>query len=264
MTRGSAMRPAIEVMNVSKEFPGAGVRALDGAGLVVEPGEWVAVTGPSGSGKSTLLHLIAALDRPTAGAVLVGGRELDQLDDVDAYRRHTIGLVFQLHHLLAHLDARGNIEIAMFGTHTSRRDRRRRATELLTEVHLADKARRKPPELSGGERQRVALARALANGPAVLLADEPTGSLDPVAVRETLDLFRRLQSDHGVTIVMVTHDVDVAASADRTVRLEAGRFVDSNANPPRARGPSSLRDLEDLSHNGGEESSAAARDRGEP
>jgi putative ABC transport system ATP-binding protein len=228
---GCSVPPAIEVVDVSKEFPGTGVRALDGASLIVQKGEWLAVTGPSGSGKSTLLHLIAALDQPTAGAVRVGGRDIDELGDVDGYRRHTIGLVFQLHNLLAHLDARANIEIAMFGTHTSRRDRRRRAVELLAEVHLADKAGRKPPELSGGERQRVALARALANRPVVLLADEPTGSLDPVAVHETLQLFRRLQSDHGVTIVMVTHDVDVAAAADRSVRLEAGRFVEPQTGP---------------------------------
>jgi putative ABC transport system ATP-binding protein len=221
--------PAVEVLDVVKEFPGSGVRALDGANLTIERGEWVAISGASGSGKSTLLHLLAALDRPTGGRLRVLGRDLGELRDVDGYRRTTVGLVFQLHNLLAHLDACQNVEIAMMGTHRRARDRRARAIELLTEVQLGDKVLRKPPMLSGGERQRVALARALANEPQLLLADEPTGSLDPAAVRQTLDLFGRLRDEHGVTIVMVTHDSDVAMAADRVVWLEAGRFVEHSA-----------------------------------
>jgi putative ABC transport system ATP-binding protein len=216
------MPPAIEAVNLSKKYPGD-VAALDGASLVVEQGEWVAITGPSGSGKSTLLHLIAALDQPTSGTIAINGRDLRDLPSLDRYRRETVGLVFQLHNLLAHLDARRNIEIAMFGTHHSRRERRRRATALLTEVQLADKMLRKPPELSGGERQRVALARALANEPTILLADEPTGSLDPASVRQTIALLEGLRADRGITIVMVTHDREVAAAADRVVILESGR-----------------------------------------
>ena len=221
---------------MSKEFPGASVRALDHANLTVERGEWVAISGASGSGKSTLLHLLAALDRPTSGRLRVLGQDLRELRDVDGYRRTTVGLVFQLHNLLAHLDACQNVEIAMMGTHRSARERHARAMELLAEVQLGDKALRKPPELSGGERQRVALARALANEPRVVLADEPTGSLDPIAVRQTLDLFARLRDEHGVTVVMVTHDVDVAAAADRVVRLEAGRFVERSTSGTLASG----------------------------
>lgn len=223
--------PAVEVAGVVKEFPGADVRALDGASLTIERGEWVAITGPSGSGKSTLLHLIASLDRPSDGSLRVLGQDVRDLRDPDGFRRQTVGLVFQLHNLLGHLTASQNVEIAMMGTHRTARERRARAHALLGEVQLGDKALRKPPELSGGERQRVALARALANEPPLVLADEPTGSLDPVAVGQTLDLFTRLRAEHGVTLVMVTHDADVAAAADRVVRLEAGRFVDQMHAP---------------------------------
>jgi ABC-type lipoprotein export system ATPase subunit len=219
------MKALVEVVSVTKEYPRAGVRALDDASLTIARGEWVAITGASGSGKSTLLHLIAALDTPTRGAVRVKGEDLAVVSSLDRYRRETVGLVFQLHNLLAHLDARQNLEIAMMGTHRSARERRSRALDLLAEVQLGDKALRKPPELSGGERQRVALARALANEPELLLADEPTGSLDPIAVEQTLALFERLRAEHGVTLVMVTHDRDVAAAADRVVRLEGGRIL---------------------------------------
>jgi putative ABC transport system ATP-binding protein len=215
----------IEVVGVVKEF-GKGTRALDEADLTVARGEWVAITGPSGSGKSTLLHLLAALDQPTSGTLRVGGEDLQYLRDLDAYRRKTVGLVFQLHNLLAHLDAAGNLEIAMMGTHRRSHERRARALELLAEVAMAEKAHLRPPELSGGERQRIALARALVNEPRVLLADEPTGSLDPQAVAHTLDLFERLRSQHEVTLVMVTHDPAVAAAADRIVRLERGRLME--------------------------------------
>lgn len=215
--------PMIEVVDVVKEFR-HGVRALDGARLTVASGEWIAITGPSGSGKSTLLHLLAALDQPTSGTLRVAGEDLRSLHDPDAYRRATVGLVFQLHNLLAHLDAAANLEIAMMGTHRRAPLRRARARELLAEVGLGDKTNLRPPELSGGERQRVALARALVNEPRVVLADEPTGSLDPEAVARTLELFDRLRSQHLVTLVMVTHDPVVAAAADRVLRLEAGRL----------------------------------------
>jgi putative ABC transport system ATP-binding protein len=218
--------PMIRVIDVVKEFQ-RGLRALDGAQLTVARGEWLAITGPSGSGKSTLLHLLAALDQPTEGRLWVDGEDLRALHDPDGYRRRKVGLVFQLHNLLAHLDAAANLEIAMMGTHRRAAQRRARARELLAEVDLADQADLRPPELSGGERQRVALARALVNEPRVVLADEPTGSLDPESVARTLELFERLRADHAVTLVMVTHDPVVAASADRIVRLEAGRLLES-------------------------------------
>jgi putative ABC transport system ATP-binding protein len=218
--------PIIQAIDVTKVYGGGQVRALDGASLHVRVGEWVAISGPSGSGKSTLLALLAALDRATSGSIVVDGMDLSARRHVDTYRRRVVGLVFQLHNLLPHLDARGNIMISMFGTHRSRAARQARADHLLAEVHLTDKRSRRPPEMSGGERQRLAIARALANEPSILLADEPTGSLDPTSAGQTIELFRRLRDEHGTTIVMVTHDREMAAAADRMVVIESGRIVE--------------------------------------
>ena len=202
------------------------VEALAGVTLSVLNGEWVAIEGSSGSGKSTLLQLFAALDQPTAGKVQFRGVDLAEQRHLDRYRRTEVGLVFQLHNLLPHLDARRNVEIAMFGAHRNRRSRGARADALLSLVHLTDQADRKPPAMSGGERQRVAIARALANEPSIILADEPTGSLDPKSVTNVMQVLDHLHKAEGATIVMVTHDSDVAAAADRIVRLEAGLIVD--------------------------------------
>ena len=217
--------PAVEFIDVHKHFDGGAVRALDGLSLTVGTGEWVAVTGPSGCGKSTMLHLIAALDRPTSGAVTVRGADVSRLHNAARYRRHEVGLVFQLHHLIPQLTAAENIEIAMFGTRRSRRERHRRALLLLADVDLAGRDEREPTRLSGGERQRVAIARALANEPALLLADEPTGGLDGESIERVLGLFRALRIQRPeLTIIVVTHDPVVALAAERVVRLRAGRI----------------------------------------
>jgi len=216
-------RLVLEAAAVDVEY--GSVRALAGVSLQVARGEWLAITGPSGSGKSTLLQLFAALDRPTRGAVTFNGNDLGNAVNLADYRRNQIGLVFQLHNLLPHLDAVSNVEIVMYGTHLGRQERRLRALELLASVDVIDQAARKPPELSGGERQRVAIARALANAPSVLLADEPTGSLDPTSVARVMDTFAHLHEEEGTTIVMVTHDSAVARRADRTIRIEGGSIV---------------------------------------
>lgn len=221
-----ATPPAVIVQDLRKSYDDGTVTALDGVDLVVQRGEMVAIMGPSGSGKSTLLHLLAALDRPDSGRLSVDGHDVAHLHHPDRYRRRVIGLVFQLHNLLPHLTAQQNIEIPMIGTGRSRADQRARALELLAETDLDRKAERYPPQLSGGERQRVAIARALANEPRVLLADEPTGSLDSAAVGKVLALFRQLRAEHDVTIVTVTHDPGVAAATDRTVTLRDGKVVD--------------------------------------
>jgi putative ABC transport system ATP-binding protein len=216
--------PAIEMIDVHKHFDHGQVRALDGLDLIVPAGEFVAVTGPSGCGKSTMLHLVAALDRPTSGAVRVAGRDLSRVHNLARYRRLEVGLVFQLHNLLPQLTALQNVEIAMFGTGRSLAARRRRAGELLDLVDLAGKEHRPPTKLSGGERQRVAIARALANDPVLLLADEPTGSLDEESITRVLSVFADLRAERPeLTVVMVTHDQEVAARADRTLRLREGR-----------------------------------------
>jgi putative ABC transport system ATP-binding protein len=214
--------PAIVVTGVEKAYDAGRIRALRGMDLRVGSGEWVALVGPSGCGKSTLLHLIAALDRPDVGHIHVCGSDLDQIGDAAGYRRSVTGLVFQLHNLLPALSAVENVEVPMFGTHRGRRARRARALELLGRVELADRAHARPTQLSGGERQRVAIARALANDPRVLLADEPTGSLDSEAGRHILDLIAEVRAERGLTVLMVTHDHDVALRADRIVRMLDG------------------------------------------
>ena len=219
--------PAIEVVDVHKTFDRAVVKALDGLTLTIASGEFVAITGPSGCGKSTLLHLLAALDTPDSGSIHVDGNDLAHLHHADRYRREAIGIVFQLHNLLPQLTALQNVEIPMLGTRRSRHEQRERAQSLLRDTGLAGKERRRPPELSGGERQRVAIARALANEPRVLLADEPTGNLDSGAVDQVLALLRRIRAELHITIVLVTHDPAVAASADRLIHLRDGR-VDLN------------------------------------
>lgn len=221
-----AVAPILEARHVRKVF-GSQVVALDGVDLDVYPGDWLAVTGTSGSGKTSLLQLFAALDAPDSGQVLYKGVDLAELGDLDGYRRQSIGIVFQLHNLLPHLSVRDNIEVAMLGTHLKGRERVARVTELVAQVGLGDQQLRKPPELSGGERQRAAIARALANSPDVLLADEPTGSLDPEHVARLVELLRELNRRQGTTILMVTHDEAVAAQAGRTVVLHAGSLSET-------------------------------------
>jgi putative ABC transport system ATP-binding protein len=216
---------AVAVEDLCKTYDDGTVTALDHLDLQVAHREIVAIMGPSGSGKSTLLHLLAALERPDSGCVAVEGNDVARLRHPDRYRRRVVGLVFQLHNLLPHLTAQQNVELPMVATGRSRTDQRARALELLAEMDLDRKAQRYPPQLSGGERQRVAIARALANEPRVLLADEPTGSLDSVAVTRVLDRFLQLRDEHDVTIVVVTHDADVAAATDRTITLRDGKVV---------------------------------------
>lgn len=216
--------PAIEMVDVRKYFDNGMVKALDGLTLSVARSESVTVTGPSGCGKSTMLHLLAALDRPTSGRILVAGRDLSTIRDLPGYRRQHIGLVFQLHNLLPQLSAIDNVEIAMFGTGLSRRARRDRAEALLADVDLSGQESRPPTKLSGGERQRVAIARALANEPELLLADEPTGNLDEESVDRVLELFAHLRTQRPeMTTVVVTHDPRVAAAAVRMIHLRDGR-----------------------------------------
>jgi putative ABC transport system ATP-binding protein len=217
--------PAIDVVDVTKTFDGGVLHALDGVTMQVRRHEFVAVSGPSGCGKSTLLHLIAALDHPTTGRIVVNGRDLTMAGN-DRYRRMDIGLVFQLHNLLPNLTAVENVEVAMFGNGRSHGEQRERARELLAAVGLSAKERTTPPRLSGGERQRLALARALANSPSIVLADEPTGSLDSSSVARVLDLLRAIREREGVTILLVTHDPNVAAAADRVVYMRDGRVVE--------------------------------------
>ena len=222
----------IDVEHVRKSFEGGRIAALVDVSLHVGAGELVALTGPSGGGKSTLLNLIGALDRPDAGSIVVDGMDVTGLDDPAGYRARTVAFVFQFHNLITTLNAVENVQIPMLGIRP-RAERERRARELLVEVGLAERVRSYPPTLSGGERQRVAIARALANDPRVLLADEPTGSLDTDTGTQILELLRRVRNERGATILMVTNDDAVAGQADRVLQIRDGVLRTSPALQPQ-------------------------------
>jgi putative ABC transport system ATP-binding protein len=208
---------------VHKSFDDGRIVALDGMDLDVAEGEFVAIVGPSGCGKSTLLHLVAALDQPDEGSIEVAGHDLSSGHDLTHYRSRRVGMIFQLHNLLPTLTADENVQVPMLELGLSRRERQARARQLLAAVGLSGRERNRPPELSGGERQRVAIARALANDPPILLADEPTGSLDSEAGQRVLELPEDLRRTRGLTLLLVTHEADVARLADRVVRMLDGR-----------------------------------------
>jgi putative ABC transport system ATP-binding protein len=215
----------LEAVDVVKRYDldGVSVEALRGVSLAVAPGDYVAIMGPSGSGKSTLMHLLGGLDHPTSGTVRLGGTDVTALsgDAMAKVRNETIGFVFQAFQLLPRTSALGNVAMPLVYRGVSGRERRRRALDALTEVGMAHRVGHRPSQLSGGEQQRVAIARALVGGPAVILADEPTGNLDSRTGADVLALLERLNAS-GVAVVLVTHDPEVAARARRTVHVRDG------------------------------------------
>jgi len=219
---------ALEVEGVSKTFAGR-IHALRDVSLRVAPGEVLAITGASGCGKSTLLNTIAAIERPDSGRILVDGVSVLDIRHPATYRRDTVGFVFQLHHLLPMLTARANVELPLIAAGASRVERRRRATELLAEVGLGDRAEERPSTLSGGERQRVAVARALANEPRLLLADEPTGSLDTESGRLVMALLERARERRGTTLLIASHNRGLGERAGRVVQMVDGALVEGSA-----------------------------------
>ncbi len=223
-------RPTVvETHNLTKIYgDGAAVLALDDVDLTILKGEFLTVMGPSGSGKSTLLNMIGALDKPTQGRVIVNGEDLAIIKDVDRFRARTVGFVFQLHNLLPALTARENVEVPMHGQGIGEQEMRQRAEHLLELVGLPDRMRHLPSQLSGGQRQRVAVARALANDPAIILADEPTGSLDTQSGAEIMDLLETINRDQGTTILIVTHDPKVARRTRRILTMRDGKVVDDH------------------------------------
>ncbi len=218
--------PILVAEGLVKTYDHGRVRALDGVDLVLDRGEFISVIGPSGSGKSTLLHMLGALDRPDAGRVLLDGRDLGRQPRLDRVRARSIGFIFQLHNLLPALTAVENVEVPLRALRVPRRERRRRARALLEAVGLGDRITHTPAELSGGQRQRVAVARALVNEPRLVLADEPTGDLDREAGQRIMELLQTLHDEHGLTLVLVTHDAELAATAPRQIRILDGRVVD--------------------------------------
>ncbi len=230
----------IDLQNITRRFEGRRqVVALDGVDLAVSRGELVSIVGPSGSGKSTLLNLIGGLDRPTSGVVCIDGQRLDSLadDDLTRVRRDKIGFIFQFFNLLPSLSCFENVALPLHLRGWKRRQIEERARELLGIVGLAARLEHLPDELSGGERQRVAIARALAVYPPIVLADEPTGNLDTRSGADILALIRDLHQRLGATVLIVTHDLSVARSCQRTITLRDGRVVeDERRVPERATG----------------------------
>jgi ABC-type lipoprotein export system ATPase subunit len=212
----------VTVEHVSRAYGEALV--LTDVSFVVEPGELIALTGPSGSGKTTLLQLIGSLDRPTEGRILVDDVSVGELSHPAEYRRSTVGFVFQLHYLLPALSAQENVALPLAASRVPRHERAERAVELLEQVGLAGRARARPAELSGGERQRVAIARALAGRPRLLLADEPTGSLDTAASRNVWELLSTLRDRGGMTVIVASHDLTLVEHTDRSLSLLDGRM----------------------------------------
>ncbi len=220
----------LDLKGITKEYPlgPTTVHALRGLDVSIDKGEIVAIMGPSGSGKSTLMHILGALDVPTEGVAALEGTDLQSLreDELVTLRGRKVGFVFQTFNLIQTLTAQQNVELPMTFLGVRKGDRAERARALLVKVGLAERVKHRPNELSGGERQRVAIARALANDPEILLADEPTGNLDSETGAAILALLKGLCRDEGKTMILITHDPDAAAIADRIVRLRDGRVVE--------------------------------------
>ncbi len=222
-------RALIEIRGVTKTYRrgGEAIEVLHGIDLDIPRGDFLALMGPSGSGKTTLLNLIGGLDTPTAGAIAVDGRRIDQLSsaELSRWRAANVGFVFQFYNLLPVLSAQRNVELPLLLTNLSAAQRRRHAEIALTLVGLQDRARHKPRELSGGQEQRVAIARAIVSDPTLLVCDEPTGDLDRATAHEIMLLLQMLNREHGKTIVMVTHDPKAAEYARRALYLDKGTLA---------------------------------------
>ncbi len=217
----------LEAIDKTFRQGGKAIEVLQGVSLEVRPGELVALVGPSGSGKSTLLHIAGLLERPDAGEVVIGGQAASALDDNarTGLRRNTIGFVYQYHHLLPEFSALENVILPQMIAGLSKAEARVRAGELLGRVGLSERVEHRPARLSGGEQQRVAIARGLANAPAILFADEPTGNLDPHTAESVFDVLVEMVRGAGLAVLIATHNLDLAARMDRTLRLEDGHIA---------------------------------------
>lgn len=233
-----AASPLIEVVDLEKDYPtGAGVfQALRGVSLGIAEGEFVAIMGASGSGKSTFMNLLGCLDRPTRGVYRLSGQDVGRLssDQLAALRNREIGFVFQGFNLLPKLSALDNVALPLLYAGMGREARRRQAQAMLERVGLGERSHHTPLQLSGGQQQRVAIARALASRPRIILADEPTGNLDSETSRQVMAFFSQLNREEGITLVLVTHEADIAAYAQRRIRFQDGRVVEDRTQAEAA------------------------------
>ena len=216
--------PILEVRGLRKSYDEGRIEALRGVDLSIAAGEFMAISGPSGSGKSTLLQLLGGLDSPTSGQVLFRNTRLGSVIDLDTYRTKSVGFIFQAFHLMPTLRVLENVQVPMLALSPSPPKRTERAEALLCEMGLKHRLRQYPNELSAGERQRVAIARAMANTPEILLADEPTGNLDSVNSARIMEILTGIQKQRGMTLIVVTHENEIAHSAARQIRLRDGRI----------------------------------------
>ena len=230
------MAPLIEIKNIVKKYRIGNevITAVDDVSLSIEPGEFVCVLGASGSGKSTLLHIVAGLDRPTKGDVLIRGSSIVKMRERDMalFRRRYIGFVFQAYNLIPTLTALENVSIPLMFNGMGQRERNKRGREILKQMGLADRMRNKPTEMSGGQQQRVSIARALINNPKVLYADEPTGNLDTKTTGEIMEILVERVREDKVTLLLVTHNLELAKYADRIIKMSDGKITDIENNQP--------------------------------
>ena len=222
--------PLISLFDVVKEYDKGTVKALNGINLDIFEGEFVSIIGPSGSGKSTLLNMLGALDKPTRGKIYIDGIDLVKEKDLSQFRQEKIGFVFQLHNLIPNLSVFDNVQIPLLLTGMSNKEMKEKASEIIRAVGLEDKKKQRPNKLSGGQRQRVAIARALVNNPSIILADEPTGSLDSKTGEMILNLLMEMHERYNVTLIIVTHDNGVAALAERTIKIKDGQVIEDKYN----------------------------------
>ncbi|MEN8152005.1 MAG: ABC transporter ATP-binding protein [Planctomycetota bacterium] len=221
---------SVTIRGLTKSYENGRIEALRGIDLEIAAGEFLAIMGPSGCGKSTMLNIVGGLDVADGGSVEIAGEALTSQTDLTDYRARTIGFIFQLHNLIPVLTAVENVQVPMLSPGgIPKAERAERALDLIDAVGLSHRESARPPELSGGERQRVAVARALANRPGIILADEPTGSLDQESGKLILDLLARIQEESGTTLILVTHDENVAARAGRVIRMLDGQVVSGEA-----------------------------------
>jgi putative ABC transport system ATP-binding protein len=231
----------IELVDITKAYHigTETVKALDNVSLKIDTGEYIAIIGPSGSGKSTMMNVLGCLDKATSGSYLLNGEDVSKLSErqLAKVRNKNIGFVFQQFNLLTRMSALRNVELPADYGGVSRSTRHKHAVSAMEAVGLSNRLHHKPTELSGGQQQRVAIARALVNDPSILLADEPTGALDSKTGREILDLFEQLHRERGITVILVTHDPNVAKRAERVVSVRDGRIesdISSRTAPARA------------------------------